>query len=156
MANQVIAADLVIPAGTPQNAPASQVVPNSSGWVSEITLTFPAGPNGLAGWALELAGTVIIPYAGAGWVIANDYTFTWQLNRWCNAGQLVVMGYNTGVYPHTLRAKFTWQPDQPGLTATASLAVNGPATAATTAAVAALTGYEPPDDTTADLAEMSL
>src|SRR5271163_3443088 len=101
MATQVYAADLTVPPGTTAAAPASLVVPQLSGWVGEVTLRIPRGPNGLAGWCLVLAGTVVIPYAGAGWIVGDDDNYRWPLNRWCNVGQLVVRAYNTGTYPHT-------------------------------------------------------
>lgn len=142
MTYQVVGADLVVPAGTPIAAPVSLVVPNTSGWIPDLYLTFPAGCNGFVGWALELGGVRIIPYTGETWLIANDYVFHWRLARWANQGQLVVLGYNLGQFQHTIRAQFEWTPTAPGLTATASLAANDTASAATDVTVSTLAGTE--------------
>jgi hypothetical protein len=103
-----------------------------------------------------LAGTTVIPYSGSGFVVGDDDEYTWQLDRWCNQTQLVVKGYNTGVYPHTFYFKAEWEPNEPGLTATASLAANSVSSDQTAAAVAQLAQAEPDDEVEPDLSTVSL
>ena len=151
MVTQVVPGDLTVPAGTPIATPASLVVPVQSGWISRATLTIPRGPNGLAGWALQLAGSPLIPYMPASWIIADDYTYAWEIDRWVNQGQLVALGYNLGVYPHTFRFRVEWAPNEPAVPVTADLASSTPQSDATELAVSGITGYAP-DDSTAALA----
>lgn len=141
MGVQVIGADLTVPPGTPQAAPVTLVVPITSGWVGRATLTIPRGPNGLAGWALQLAGSPLIPYLGESWIIADDYTFPWDIERWVNTGQLVCLGYNTGVYPHTFRFRCELSPTEPAIPVAASLAAQSSETAGTELAVSGITGF---------------
>jgi hypothetical protein len=143
--DQVVGADLTVPAGTPIAAPATLVVQNGPGWISLVRLTIPAGHNGLTGWALSLAGTLVIPYAGQSWVTGNDLHLEWPLNRWYNDGQLVVRAYNLGVFAHTFPCLLDWDAAEPGLSVEASIAANSPTGPTAAAAVSGLTGYGPDD-----------
>ena len=137
---QLVAADLTVPAGTPASAPVQAIVPVDTGHIGKGYLTIPSGPNGLAGWALLVAGTVVIPYSGVGWIIGNDHVYEWLIDRDVNAGQLVVQAYNTGTFPHTFYFACESMPYNQSGQITATLATGTPDETATTAAVAALSG----------------
>jgi hypothetical protein len=149
MAAQVVACDLTVQPGTPATAPLQATVPQAGGWISRIILVIPAGHNSLTGWALVLTGTVIVPYSGVGWIIGNDHMYEWQLDRYCNEGQLVVQGYNTGVFAHTFYFLADWDPAEPALGVTASIEASTPVSDATTSAVAGIAGPAPDDLTAA-------
>lgn len=139
---QLVAADLTVPAGTPASAPVSLTVPVQQGHVGRVQLTIPSGPNGLAGWALLLAGTVVIPYNGESWVIGNDHTYEWVLDRDVNEGQLTINAYNTGTFQHTFYFYAEWEAINTAGQITASISTGQPADLATTAAVSVLSGAE--------------
>lgn len=132
---QPVEADLTVPAGTPASAPVSAVVPVTTGWIGKARLTIPDGHNGLTGWALQVAGTTVIPYSGSGYVISNNHVYEWELNRQVNTGQVVVMGYNTGQFPHTFYFYGEWQSQAPTPPVSAVLASGTPAASDVTADV---------------------
>lgn len=123
--NRVYEADLTIPAGTQPNAPVTSTVPLPLGTIVKVTLVVPPGPAGNTGWALLLSGTRIIPYAGASWIVADDYSDTWELDQDVNPGQVQVAGYNTDVFQHTVYLRILFSSSQPGVPVAASLASSG-------------------------------
>ena len=106
MPSRVYEGDLTVPAGTPATAPVSALVPLQLGVLRKITLEVPRGHSGLTGWQLVIAGTPVIPFAGNTWLIADNYTDSWELDEQVNPGQVQVMGYNNDIYAHTFYARF--------------------------------------------------
>ncbi len=136
MLNQPIAADLTVPAGTPKTAPVAVTVPVTGNWITKVRLIIPSGHNGFTGWQLLLAGTVVVPYTGTGWITASDHVFEFDVERWAEQGQLTMQGYNTGTYPHTFHAVADAYPQEPNPPVIASIAGSSPAAAATDSIVA--------------------
>lgn len=101
MPGRVYEGDLVVPAGTTAAAPATAALPIDQGTLVKVTLVVPPGHAGLTGFQLRLAGTAIVPYAGAAWIVANAYTDSWELDQDVVPGNITLAGYNTDVYPHT-------------------------------------------------------
>lgn len=152
MTAQFVNGDLIVPAGTPIAAPVSLVIPMPDGWISLARLTIPLGHNGLTGWSLVLARTVIIPYWGSPWLVANDQHFDFPVDRWCNDGQLVVKGYNLGNFPHTFHLLLDWDPVGPDIPVSSSIDSGVTATPGVTAAVASLSGAAPDMGASLDVA----
>jgi hypothetical protein len=112
-AGRVYEGDLVVPAGTPAAAPSVFVFDLPDGILQRITLVVPAGHSGLTGVQLTLAGTPIVPYGVLPWIIADDYTDSWEIDQEVNGGQVRLQGYNLDVYPHTFYVRALWQPPPP-------------------------------------------
>lgn len=155
MLTQPVEADLTVPAGTPASAPVTLTVPVQNGWIGRARLTVPDGHNGLTGWQLMLAGTPIIPYSGSGFIITNDAKWDFDLNREVNKGELQIVAYNTGTYPHTFYFVVWWQAAAPSPPIAASLASDTAVPAGTDAAVADLTGSDLTSDDLADITDLS-
>lgn len=146
MLNQPIAADFTVPAGTTRAAPAVLAMAVTGNWIDRVRLTIPSGHNGLTGFQLMLAGTVVVPYSGAGWIIGSDHVYEFDVKRWANPGQLVCQGYNGGIYNHTFHVVADAYPTEPVPPVSAVTVAGSPSAVSTDLAVAALTGT--PDDTT--------
>lgn len=139
-----------MPAGTAVATPASQVVATVGQWIARVRLTIPSGHNGFTGWQLQLAGTVVVPYSGSSFVIGSDTELVFDVNRWANEGQLVMLGYNTGVWPHAFHVLFDAYPTEPSLPVSAAIDTSSTAVADTTAAVAGLEQLAPDTGDTTD------
>ena len=122
MPARVYEGDLIVPAGTLAAAPVSAVLQMPQGTLAKITLVVPQGHCGLTGIRVTLAGTPIIPYGGNPWLIANDYTDSWELDQEVNPGQVALVGYNTDVYAHCFYVRALWVPPAPGPAVTAAIA----------------------------------
>ena len=134
---------LTVPAGTPVSAPATFVIPMPSGHIDDVNLVVPAGHNGLTGFQLVLAGTPIIPYGGATFLVANDYDKSWPIDQDFNEGQVVMTGFNTDIFAHTFYCRVLWAATPPPPVA---VSIGSPG-AATTAALTEVN--QPPAETSA-------
>lgn len=101
MAGRVYEADLTVPAATPAAAPVSMLWAFDQGTLVSVRIVVPSGHSGLTGIRVLWAGTPIIPFAGAGFIISDDDKMEWEINQEINAGSITVQGYNTDIYPHT-------------------------------------------------------
>lgn len=142
MANgRVYEGDLTVPAGTLQAAPVLAVVPFPDGRIRKVTIVVPPGHAGLTGLQVRLAGTPIVPYGGAPWLVADHYTDSWEVDQDAAAGQLALAGFNTDVYPHTFYTRILWEQPPPPPAVTAQLATTG----AQPAGLTALAQFSPSD-----------
>ena len=88
------------PAGTPSSAPQLTVVPLQDSWVNRIKLRWPEGHNGQTGIYVLKSGAPIIPFgAPASFIVANNDDEWYTVDDEIQDG-LVVVTYNTGMYPH--------------------------------------------------------
>jgi hypothetical protein len=149
MTPQFIEQDMSVPAGTPETAPVQVTVPMQSGWISDCEVMIPAGHCLLTGFAVTVAGTLVVPYSGSAWVVDNDTTIKYPINRWVNQGNLVIQGFNTGIFPHKFFFRATWHVSEPMPQITTAVSGITTAEADTTAAVAGLAAE--PDETDTDL-----
>jgi hypothetical protein len=101
--------EFTIPAGTPQSAPVSQSWPLEDNNLVSISTRIPPGPSGLMGFRIMWAEQQIVPWGNNSWLICDDEELNWPSNTAVTLTGLVVQGYNTGTYPHTvyLRALIT-------------------------------------------------
>jgi hypothetical protein len=132
----------MVPAGTPVSAPVSTTVPVPVGTVVKVTIVIPPGHAGLTGLQVLLAGTPIIPYAGAAYLIGDNYQDSWEIGQDVNPGNLTLAGYNTDIFQHTFYTRFLWQD------ASAVAAVTGPPAGGTagTADIGQLGAYAGDED----------
>lgn len=141
MPGRVYEGALTVPAGTPQSAPATFVIPMPNGHIADVNLVVPNGHNGLTGFQLILSGTPIIPYGGASFLVANDYDKSWDIDQDFNEGQVVMAGFNTDIFAHTFYCRILWESTPPPPVA---VSIGAPA-AATVAQVSTLA--QPPAET---------
>ncbi|SRR6266536_144277 len=96
----------LIPAGTPQSAPVTVDMSMPARIVREIEVLVPPGPNGLMGFQIANSGIQIIPYNAGGFVLSNNETMRWPLVNYASSGSWQLIGYNTGIYDHTVYVRF--------------------------------------------------
>ena len=95
-----------IPAGTPQSAPITIDCSFPTRVVTSVQWDVPPGPNGLMGFQVANAGVPIIPQPPGTWIVSNDHHHEWELHDQITSGSWQVIGYNTGIYDHTVYVHF--------------------------------------------------
>lgn len=86
--------------------------------VRAIRWRVPAGPSGTLGWALASHGQIMLPWNGQGWIVADDEADEVQLQNQIDSGSWQAIGYNTGLFDHTVYITFQLDPvSVPSLTA---------------------------------------
>lgn len=98
--------DNLIPAGTAKATPAVFDMSMAPGIVDSIEIHVPPGPNGVMGFSLAAAGQAILPTNPGQWIIASDDSFVWNLTNQIQSGAWQMLGYNTGIYDHTVYIRF--------------------------------------------------
>lgn len=84
--------------------------------VKNIRWRIPPGPNGFVGFAIGSAGIPIIPANAGAWVIGSDEYSDWPLVNAMNSGAWQFLGYNLGIFPHTIYFQFQVElPDLPNV-----------------------------------------
>lgn len=106
MASDLIHVTAVIPAGTPAAAPVTVAAGFPPRVVTQVDWRVPNGPMGVFGWRLSMGQVQVLPSIGDAWVIANDEHGTWHLAGQPDSGAWQVIGYNTGIHPHSVYLTF--------------------------------------------------
>lgn len=106
MAREIRTRKAKIPSGTPISAPVTVDVSFPPRVVQRVDLLVPAGANGLVGFQLANSGGQVIPADAGDWIIANGETIVWPLENQIDSGSWQVIGYNTGIYDHTIYLRF--------------------------------------------------
>lgn len=68
----------------------------------------PSGVNGEVGFWLGSEGQQIIPFASgaANWIVTNDYTAHWDVDRLPADTSWELRAYNLGILPHVITVRF--------------------------------------------------
>lgn len=107
-----------IPAGTLQSAPITINLTMPARIVTAVTIIVPPGPRGEVGFALAAVGVQYIPSNANGFIVADNQRIDWALDNVIESGAWQLIGYNTGLYPHTLQVIFQCNlPDAPAASA---------------------------------------
>jgi hypothetical protein len=106
MAREVHKFAVLVPAGTPQNAPLTFELAIPPRVVTELEIIVPPGPRGELGFAVAAAGRAIIPYEPGAFFITDNETIRWPLTEQISSGAWQVVAYNTGAFPHTIEVRF--------------------------------------------------
>lgn len=106
MSREIREYQFTIPPGTPLAAPITQSIAFPPRVVDKIQFTVPPGPFGFMGFAIAAAGVPIIPYNPGGWIVTNDEKAELDIDGYIDSGAWQAMGYNTGIYPHTVYLRF--------------------------------------------------
>lgn len=110
MATDVRAFTATIPAGTLATAPAFIDMSMPSRIVRSVRWRVPDGPFGTMGFALTSGQQRVIPSGSGEWIIANDEWDEVPLVGQISSGAWQLMGYNLGIYPHTVYVTFYLEP----------------------------------------------
>lgn len=132
MAAEVHQFSATIPAGTPMDSPVSIPLEQANYEIESIDLEVPPGPSGLVGFVLALDDTQWLPWELGEYIIWNDRTENWPLNDQVVNGGWNIVGYNLGVYDHTVTIRFHVNPldiDTTAIAPTLTIISNPPASA---------------------------
>jgi len=106
VAQEIRAFQALIPAGTAKATPVSVDMSFPSRRVEEIEVLVPPGPRGEVGFAIGSGNVAILPYQAGAFIVADDETIHWPLERQFDSGKWTLFGYNTGQFDHTLYVRF--------------------------------------------------
>lgn len=106
MAQDIQAFAVTIPAGTPASAPVYTAIPFAARVPESVVIRFPPGPGGLVGVQLTISGNAVIPSQLGGWLIGDDEDMPWDLQGYPDSGAWQLLGYNTGLYDHTIYVRW--------------------------------------------------
>ena len=118
MAQYVLQFSATIPAGTFETAPATVDLPMDNWDIEQIDLEVPPGPAGLMGFYVANNGVQWIPATPGAWLVWDDVQQSWPFTDQPNASGWAVVGYNTGVYDHSVTVRFHVNPTSAELATT--------------------------------------
>src|SRR5882762_133673 len=78
--------------------------------VAKVSVRIPPGPNGRMGFQIAVSGTQVIPWNRGQWLVANDESLEFPVENHPDSGAWQVIGYNTGVYSHTIYVVYALNP----------------------------------------------
>jgi hypothetical protein len=110
MATEIHQFSATIPAGTAIDSPVSIPLEQANYEIESIDIEVPPGPNGLVGFQIYLDDTPWIPFEPLEWIIWNDHSDSWQTENQVVNGGWNVVGYNLGIYYHTVTVRFHTNP----------------------------------------------
>lgn len=102
----IYAFQATIPALSTQAAPYTFAMTMPVVDIQTVEWTVPPGNRGASGWALGSAGVRIIPFNPGGWIVADGYSGSWDVEGQFDSGAWEFFGYNTGFWPHTVYLRF--------------------------------------------------
>jgi len=101
---------VTIPAGTPKASPVTVDMSFPPFAVDNITVRVPPGPLGQVGYQIASSGQQVIPWNAGAFEVDNDVTLTYPTTNFPDSGSWQLIGYNTGVFDHTLSVRFALTP----------------------------------------------
>jgi hypothetical protein len=113
VANRIEAFQVTVPAGTAQASPVDTQLNFLRGTVVRIQVMIPPGPSGLVGFAFVHSFQQIIPFRAGEFIVADDETITWDVERYPEAAPWVLRAYNEDIYDHTLYLRFSMSDELP-------------------------------------------
>src|SRR5713101_4327946 len=90
-----------VTAGTAVAAPMTLAWPMETARLGTITITVPDGHSGLTGLHVLYLGTLIVPYRGTSWLVANDAVIAVPFNDEVMPVGMTLEAYNLDVFDHT-------------------------------------------------------
>lgn len=97
---------ITVPAGTPKSAPVTFPCVFQQGYVIEVDIKVPPGPTGNLGFFIAAGGSQYIPRTIGSFVMPDNDYITWPLTNAIDSGSWAVVGFNTGIYDHTIQVGF--------------------------------------------------
>lgn len=111
MATQYRRFAVTIPAGTPKATPVVINTRFEPFTVTQINIRIPPGPLGQMGFQIASSRVQVIPWATGQFIVANDEPLSYPVTDAPNSGDWQVIGYNTGVFDHTIQVEFAMDPN---------------------------------------------
>ena len=106
VADELYSFNCTIPAGTPVSAPVTIPMSMPARIVRRITTIVARGPGDNMGFRVAVNGTQVIPVNNGAWLVEDDERNEWDRSGDIQSGAWQIVGYNTGVYPHTVTVRF--------------------------------------------------
>ena len=106
MPDQVLAFSATIPAGTAITAPTTTSMSVGVRFVRRIVIKVPPGPAGKMWFRIAATGSQIIPVNSGAWIVTDNEQIEWDVVGAIESGAFQLIGYNTGVYDHTVYVRF--------------------------------------------------
>lgn len=106
MADELIQFACTIPAGTAITAPVTIPMSMDLWEVESIDVEVPTGPSGLMGFYLAIGDEPWIPHAMDEWIVWDNQSKNWSLSNQPTSYGWNLVGYNTGIYDHTVTVRF--------------------------------------------------
>lgn len=106
MADELYSYAVTIPPGTPSTAPQVTAMTMPSRIVRRIVVKVPPGPMGFMGFRIGATGVSIVPASNTQWIVSDDEEILWDVANLIQSGAFQLIGYNTGIYPHTVFVRF--------------------------------------------------
>ena len=110
MAQYVFPYAATIPAGTPQSSPVTIPIGFQNYTLERLDLEVPPGPSGLMGFQVFNNGVAWIPNGTGNWIVWNNVKDSYYLTDQPNASGWAIVGYNLGVYNHTVTTRWHCNP----------------------------------------------
>lgn len=104
---------VTIPPGTPSNVPLVTPTVFNTSIVDRIEWRFPGGCNGQVGIQIGSRNVPILPGLKTQFFIRSGDSQGFDLEDLPNTGDWSVLGFNTGVFPHTVQVIFRVHRIQP-------------------------------------------
>lgn len=102
----VRAFDVTIPAGTLKANPLVTLTQFEANVVERIDWLFPDGCQGTVGIQIGARATPVIPDQPGQFIVRSGDSAGYDLADMHTTGDWSVIGYNTGVFPHTIRVTY--------------------------------------------------
>jgi hypothetical protein len=93
---------VTIPAQTPILTPVNQPFPLEDAELVYVHINVPPGPSSLMGFRILQAGQQIIPWGNNSFFVTDDEKIEVAVGGQITATGLIVQGYNTDVFDHTI------------------------------------------------------
>lgn len=97
---------VTIPAGTTQAAPLVTATTFEPNIVEHIAWLFPHGCNGFVGIRIGARTVPVLPSGAANWFTFSGMAQGTDVEDLAQTGDWSVIGYNTGINPHTVQVTF--------------------------------------------------
>lgn len=91
-----------IPAGTPVATPVSIAWPMEDNYLKYVDINVPPGPSGLMGFRILWAGQQIIPWGNDSFLVTDNEKIHVDVDSYITVTGLVIQGYNTDIFAHTI------------------------------------------------------
>jgi len=105
MVAEVYVFDVTIPAGTLRTAPQTTALAIPARVIREVDVIVPPGCNGRVGFRIAVNGQQQIPINAGAWIIASDEKLAWPYETPISSGAWQLIGFNEGVFAHTLEVR---------------------------------------------------
>ena len=93
---------VTIPAGTPLATPVSVPWPLEDNYLKYVDIVVPSGPSGLMGFRILWASQQIIPWGNNSYLVTDNEKIHVDVDSYITVTGLVIEGYNTDIFPHTI------------------------------------------------------